>query len=137
MMNRQVMLEGRDGHNVVVTNSIADALPEDYDTNVLCTAAHTGRSVIGYIVGFRPYGFICSDGGGAKNDSGLGALGPANDAGIPGAAVSAASARMGDGLSTYEDGEISAMNQLARDLGVVVGMPAKQAARLLVDRRGS
>jgi hypothetical protein len=132
--NRQVRYTGPHGRSVVATNSIADALPEDRDRNVLCTAGHTGRSVVDYIIGFRPYGFICSDGGVGKNASGLSALDPAADAGIAGAAVSATSARMGDGVSTYEDGVISAVNRLAADAGVVVGMPARDAARLLVDR---
>ena len=35
-------------------------------------------------------------------------------------------------MSTYRDGVISAMNKLARDLGVRVGMNAKEAARLLL-----
>lgn len=132
--NREVVWQGPSGHDVIATNSIAEALPEDYDTNVLCTAGHTGRSVIGYIVGFRPYGFICSDGGVGKNNSGLAALGPANDAGIPGASVSALSARMGDGHSTYYDGVISTANDLAQAAGVRIGMPAAQAARLLAER---
>lgn len=132
--NREVMVVGPNGHNVVATNSIAECLPEDLDTNVMCTAGHTGRSVIGYIIGFRPYAFICSDGGIGKNNSGLLALGPANDVGIPGASVSAATARMGDGHSTYEDGVISAMNDLAGAAGVRIGMTAKEAARLLVER---
>lgn len=132
--NREVVLEGPSGHSVVCTNSIADALPEDKDTNVLCTAGHTGRSVVDYITGFRPYGFICSDGAVGKNGSGLTALEPANDAGIPGAAVSAATARMGDGHSTYFDGVISAVNQLAADAGVRIGQTAKEAASILVNR---
>lgn len=136
LFNRRVVYEGRFGHDVVATNSIADALPEDRDANVLCTAGHTGKSVIGYIVGFRPYGFICSDGGVGKNGSGLVALDPANLAGIPGAAVSADSARMGDGLSTYEDGVISAANELAIIAGIRLGMAAREAARLMADRSG-
>jgi hypothetical protein len=132
--NRQVRHTGPHGRSIVATNSIADALPEDRDRNVLCTAGHTGRSVIDYIIGFRPYGFICSDGAVGKNNSGLVALEPAAAAGIAGAAVSAASARMGDGVSTYEDGVISAVNRLAEAAGVVIGMPAREAARLLIDR---
>ncbi|TRW45267.1 hypothetical protein [Georgenia yuyongxinii] len=132
--NRQVVETGPDGHAVVVTNSIADALPEDKDTNVLCTAGHTGRSVVEYIVGFRPYAFICSDGGVGRNQSGLTALEPTNDAGIPGAAVSAQTARMGDGMSTWADGVISAANELALAAGVTVGMPAREAAHLLLTR---
>lgn len=132
--NREVVSEGANGHRVVCTNSIADALPEDRDTNVLCTAGHTGRSVIDYILGFRPWAFICSDGAMGKGESGIAALGPANDAGIPGAAVSAASARMGDGHSTYFDGVISACNDLAYDAGVRIGQTAREAAELLARR---
>jgi nucleotidyltransferase/DNA polymerase involved in DNA repair len=40
---------------------------------------------------------------------------------------------MGDGLSSYRDGGISAMNGLARARGVEIGQPARDAAhRLLV-----
>jgi hypothetical protein len=132
--NRQVRYTGPHGRSIVATNSIADALPEDRDRNVLCTAGHTGRSVVDYIVGFRPYGFICSDGAMGRNASGITALEPTAEAGIPGASVSAATARMGDGVSTYEDGVVSAMNVLAEAAGVRVGMSARDAARLLVDR---
>ena len=43
-------------------------------------------------------------------------------------------AMMGDGLSSYNDGIISAANELAAAAGVKVGMSAKEAARILVDR---
>jgi hypothetical protein len=100
---------------------------------VLCTAGHTGRSVIGYIRDAAPWGFICSDGGIGKNASGTTALAPADEAGLPGASVDALTARMGDGHSTYLDGIISAANKLAAAKGVRVGMPATEAARLLAD----
>ncbi len=132
--NRATVLAGPDGRAVVCTNSIADALPEDRNHNVLCTAGHTGRSVVDYIIQSRPYGFICSDGGMGRDSSGVAALAPTNAAGIPGAAVSAHTARMGDGHSTYFDGVISAVNDLAHQAGVRVGQPAWEAARLLVER---
>ena len=135
--NRTVLYTGPHGRSIVATNSIADALPEDRERNVLCTAGHTGRSVVDYILGFRPHAFICSDGAMGKNGSGISALEPTAAAGIPGAAVSAATARMGDGLSTYEDGIVSAVNELARSAGVVVGMSAREAARMLVDRESA
>lgn len=133
-VNRETVWQGPEGHDVVCTNSIADAMPEDRDRNVLCTAGHTGRSVVEYIVGFRPYGFICSDGAMGRDSAGIAALAPANEAGIPGAAVSADSARMGDGHSTYFDGVISAVNDLAVAAGVRVGQSAREAASLLAAR---
>jgi hypothetical protein len=118
---------------VVCTDSIAFALPEDRDRNVLCTAGHTGRSVVDYFRRFRPWGFICSDGGIGKNRSGISALDEVDADGIAGASVDAMSARMGDGQSTYFDGVISAMNRTAHAKGVRVGQPAREAAALLLN----
>lgn len=130
---RRVIHTAPSGRSIVCTDSIAYALPEDRNRNVLCTAGHTGRSVIGYFRDFRPWAFICSDGGIGKNNSGLSALDAVVADGIPGASVSANSARMGDGQSTYFDGIISAANQLAIDKGVRVGMSAREAALLLLN----
>lgn len=120
------------GRSIVCTDSIAFALPEDYERNVLCTAGHTGRSVIEYFRSFRPWAFICSDGGIGKNQSGISALEIVDADGIPGASVDANTARMGDGQSTYFDGVISRMNKLAEARGVRVGQSAREAARLLL-----
>lgn len=129
---REVIHTNAQGRSIVCTDSIAFAREEDRGRNVLCTAGHTGRSVVGYIIDAAPWGFICSDGGIGKNDSGITALEPAAEAGIAGASVDALTARMGDGHSTYFDGVISAVNRLAADKGVKVGMPATEAARLLL-----
>ena len=129
---RLVVHEGPQGRNIVCTDSIAFALPEDRERNVLCTAGHTGRSVIDYFRQFRPWAFICSDGGIGKNDSGISALAEVDADGIAGCSVDALTARMGDGQSTYFDGVISAVNQTAAAKGVRVGQPAREAARLLL-----
>lgn len=129
---RRLIHTAANGRSIVCTDSIAYALPEDRERNVLCTAGHTGRSVVGYFRDYRPWAFICSDGGIGKNNSGLSALEAVEPDGIPGASVSALSARMGDGQSTYFDGVISAANKLARDKGVQVGQSAKEAALLLL-----
>jgi nucleotidyltransferase/DNA polymerase involved in DNA repair len=47
-------------------------------------------------------------------------------------AVSSASARIGDALSTYHDGIISTANEPARAKGVTIGMKAAEAARLML-----
>lgn len=87
-----------------------------------------------YLLQVRPHGFICSDGGMGRDQAGAAGLVAANDAGLAGATVDARMARMGDGLSSYNDGIISAANKLAQAAGVTVGMPADEAARLLLDR---
>jgi ribosomal protein L13E len=38
------------------------------------------------------------------------------------------SARIGNGISTYEQGKISAANEVAKKIGITVEMTAKEAA---------
>lgn len=42
------------------------------------------------------------------------------------------SARIGDALSTYNEGIISAMNEPARSKGIDIGMTAKEALRSML-----
>ena len=131
--NRRVVHENQHGRQVVVMDSIIFGTDADC-RNVLVTAGHTGRSGARHIIKVGPFGFVCSDGGRGRADSGMAGLAITNDAGIAGATVDARLARMGDGMSTYEDGVISAANRLAADCGVRVGMPAREAAFALADR---
>jgi len=133
--HRQVMEQGPEGRQVVCTDSIAFGLPED-SRNVLVTAGHTGRSAVPYLLRVRPFGFICSDGGKGREDAGVVGLAMVEAEGLAGATVDARRARMGDGLSSYRDGVISAANALALAAGVRVGMPAAQAASVLLRRPG-
>lgn len=130
---RLVVHTNDQGRSIVCTDSIAFALPEDKDRNVLCTAGHTGRSVIEYFRNYRPWAFICSDGGIGKNNSGISALEAIEADGIVGASVDALTARMGDGQSTYFDGIISAANKHAMAKGVRIGQTAREAALLMLD----
>lgn len=130
--NRVVVEEAPDGRQVVCVDSIAFGTEEDRDRNVLCTAGHTGRSAVPYLRRVHAHGFICSDGGRGREDSGMAGLELVEPDGLAGATVDATTARMGDGRSTYQDGVISAANVHARARGVEVGMPARDAAHLLL-----
>ena len=129
---RQVMVELAGGRQIVCLDSIAFGTQEDRGLNVLCTAGHTGRSAVPYLRRVAPWGFICSDGGGGKDRSGVLGLDLVQADGLAGATVDARTARMGDGRSTYEDGVISARNAQAAERGVEIGQPAREAARLLL-----
>ena len=131
--NRTVVDQGPDGRLVVCTDSIAFGLPEDR-RNVLVTAGITGKSALPYMREVLPFGMICSDGGMGRENSGVWALLQVVSDNIAGAAVDARGARMGDGLRTSHEGLLSALNSLAEAAGVRIGMPAKEAARLLVHR---
>ena len=131
--NRTVMQTHTDGRQVICTDSIAFGLPEDV-RNVLVTAGHTGRSAVPYLLRVRPHGFICSDGGKGREDAGVAGLFLVEKEGLAGATVDARIARMGEGLSSYHDGVISAANALAKAAGVEVGMTAAEAATWLLQR---
>ena len=124
---RTVVQTHLNGRQVVCTHSIAFALPEDRERNVLCTGGFAGRPNIEKA---RPFALICSDGGRGRNDSGLDGL----NVDFAAATVGVESARIGDGLSTYRDGVITACNRLAQEGGVRLGQAARQAASLLVAR---
>ena len=130
--NRTILQTDADGRQIVATDSIAFALPEDA-RNVLLTAGHTGRSALPYLLKARAHGFICSDGGRGREDSGIAALAMIEPHGLCGATVDARTAAMGDGLATWT-GTISAANALARAAGVHPGMSAREAAHL-IDRK--
>jgi hypothetical protein len=131
--NRTEVYRHSTGRAIVCLDSIAFGKHELDARNVLVTAGHTGRSALPYLLTVRPYGFICSDGGMGRDRSGVAGMIEAGRAGVPGATVDARFARMGDGRSTYVDGIISAVNELALRAGVGIGQPAREAARRLVE----
>lgn len=130
--NRVEIYRNAKGRAVVCTDSIAFGLQEDCN-NVLVTAGHSGRSALPYFLKVKPHAFICSDGGMGRNASGVEGMHQAVQYGIPGAAVDARTAMMGSGISTYRDGVISAVNAIARAMGVEVGISAAEAALRLAN----
>ena len=98
--------------------------------DVFCVASHAGKVMADYAREVRPRGVIANDAGRGLDDSGIDGLAAMGT--TPAAAVSAASARIGDALSTYRDGVISAANAAALAIGVRPGVTAKEAARLML-----
>jgi len=131
-IRREIVEEHPSGRRTVVTDSIVWAFPEDEGRSVLVTAGHTGRSGAKFLIETRPWGFICHDGGRAKNDSGTSGLWTAQEHGLAGACIDGWSAPIGDAFRGYEVGTISVCNDLAAARGVRVGMPVREAASLLL-----
>jgi len=102
--------------------------------DVFCIASHSGKVMAERSAPIAPKGVVSNDGGMGKDRSGIEGLETLGRAGIPAAAVSAMSARIGDARSTFHDGVLSAMNGLAAAAGLREGMPAHEAAFLLLDR---
>ena len=106
------------------------------DSASLVTPADAGRVIVtashGGLLGGRPetaikvpvFAAVYNDAGWGIDGAGVSRL-PALDArGIAGACVSAFSARIGDGLSTYHDGFVSAVNATAVRHGGRIGQSA-------------
>jgi uncharacterized protein YunC (DUF1805 family) len=103
-----------------------------HPNEVFCVASHGGKVMAEYALAVKPRGLIANDAGGGLDNSGTDGLELMDLQNIPAATVSADSARIGDALSTYRDGIISAANASARKIGVRAGMAAKEAAHLML-----
>jgi hypothetical protein len=100
--------------------------PEHRDA-IVVTGSHGG------LLGGRPetalkydvLGALYNDAGIGKDGAGVSRLPALDKRGIPAATVSAASARIGDARSTYEDGIVSRVNERAAALGLRDGVSAR------------
>ena len=130
-IRRESVATSDTGREIIVTDSIVFALPED-TKNVLVTAGHTGRSGAKFLLEVSPHGFICSDGGMSKNEAGIAGLEITEKYGLAGACCDAWSAPVGDAFKAYSEGKISACNAAAKERGVTGGMAVREAALKLL-----
>lgn len=113
---------------IPVLRSIREPHPRD----VFVQASHCGLTLPPNVVPLRLRGVVANDAGRGKDESGIAAF-PIFDAeGIAAAAVAAMSARIGDVMSIWKEGVISAANEVAREKGVRAGMTTKEAARKML-----
>lgn len=131
-VRRKIVGQSSDGHQIVVTDSIVFARRED-SANVLVTAGHTGSTGAKFIMEVAPWGFICADGGTAKNGSGYAGLEPLDEAGLAGACYDVMTAAMGDAYDAWDRGIISRVNEHAAARGVRIGQSVPDAAQHLLD----
>lgn len=131
---REIAGAGRKGVRVLALDSNGLVGPEDAG-QIVVTGSHGG------LLGGRPETAVKAQVAAALyNDAGIGidAAGisrlPALEArGIAGACVSADSARIGDAMSTWEDGVISALNPLAAARGGRIGQSARDFVAALLE----
>jgi hypothetical protein len=110
------------------TTAIREKIPND----VICSGANSSRVSSDGVLRMGAKGSIANDAGVGRNNTAIEALTLLADKGVPCAAVGTMSARLGEGLSTWNDGIISFANAPAMAKGVKPGMTAKQAARLML-----
>jgi hypothetical protein len=110
------------------TTAITDKIPND----VICSGANSSRVSSDGVLRMGAKGSIANDAGIARNNTAVEGVALLAERGVPAAAVGTMSARLGEGLSTWNDGVISVVNAPAMAKGVKVGMTAKAAARLML-----
>ena len=121
------------GLRIVCVDSVSLVTPDDVGQIVL-SGSHGGvvsdqRSLAIRVAAAAAF---YNDAGIGKDEAGVSRLSVLDAQRIAAATVAAASARIGDGRSTYESGILSRVNTTAAALGMAPGMPAREAVELVV-----
>lgn len=129
---RHVLGASAQGLQIVCIDSISLVVPDDAGQIVL-SGSHGG-----VVCGQRALAIrvpaaaaLYNDAGVGMDEAGISRLPVLDEMGVAAATVSAGSARIGDGRSTYADGIISFCNELARSHGITPGMSARAAVELV------
>lgn len=116
--------------SIVLIDSIAALTPAEAGA-VVVSGSHGGVSAARYALAVPIAGVLFNDAGVGKDGAGIAGLALLQEAGVPAAAVSHGSARIGEAADTLASGIVSHANAAARSRGVVPGQTAREAARLL------
>jgi hypothetical protein len=130
---RAVVGENRHGLRIVCVDSVSLVAPEDAGQIVL-SGSHGGvvSGQRNLAIRVAAAAAFYNDAGIGKDQAGISRLPVLDEQGIAAATVTAASARIGDGCSTYEGGILSRVNATAAGLGIAPGMTAREAVEWVV-----
>jgi hypothetical protein len=131
---REIAGAGRGGVRVFALDSNGLVGPEDAG-HVVVTGSHGG------LLGGKPatavkahvLAALYNDAGIGADGAGISRLPALQDRGIAGACVSCFSARIGDGMSTWTDGYVSALNPLAAARGGRIGQSARELVAAILE----
>jgi hypothetical protein len=127
---------GRGGVKVIVIDSMSLIEPQD-DGHIIVAASHGGApgGKAAAAAKYPVFACVTNDADRGIDNAGVTRLPLLDGRGIAAACVSAFSARIGDGRSTWDDGWISAVNETARRHGGEVGQSCKQFVAAMVAAR--
>ena len=115
------------GYRIVTMDSNSMVTPENRN-DIILTGSHGGLVGSAPAVKYPVIAAFYNDAGIGKEGAGITRLPWLQKAGIIAATVDAATARIGIGMETYENGIISHANRLAQEMGIAAGMRARDAA---------
>jgi hypothetical protein len=128
------IFEGKAGKRKIVCIDSATLIAAEDRDQVVATGSH-GSAMSGEVVlTVRPALVLYNDAGFGADRAGSTGLAVLDKAGIAGATVAAASARIGESRSTLADGLISEVNETAYRLGARVGGAALALARAVAEK---
>jgi hypothetical protein len=108
-------------------------VPPTLRGKAVLAASHGGTYVAQAALALGLGGLIVSDAGIGRERAGVAGLDTLEGHGVPAAAVSVHSARIGDGADCLQRGVISCANETARSIGVVPGMAAQVALQRMAE----
>lgn len=121
------------GLRIVIADS-ATSITNDNKNDIVVDGSHCGANIApDYVLPNGARGMIGNDAGIGLESAGVASLKILEERGVPAAAVAAMSAEIGVGQSTYNEGVISTVNEVAKKMGITVGMSAKEAADKMLE----
>ena len=119
--------------SISLLDSIA-LIDSSHAGTIVVTGSHGGRSAAGFVVDVsnKPLAAFFNDAGGGKDDAGKVGLGMLQAIGVPAACYSHMSARIGDAQDGLDNGILTDMNDLAKQIGVKKDMQVLQAIHYLM-----
>jgi hypothetical protein len=130
MMLKKEVAKGKSGR-VILMDSITKVAPEDDGAMVVC-ASHGGTSSGEFALEVPLKLVVFNDAGGGKDDAGIAALEMLQAKGIASAMVAHTSGRIGDSMDMWENGTLSHVNAVARELGLSEGARVREALTNIV-----
>jgi uncharacterized protein YunC (DUF1805 family) len=130
MMLKKEIAKGNSGR-VILMDSITKVAPEDDGALVVC-ASHGGTSSGEFALEVPLKLVVFNDAGGGKDDAGIAALEMLQAKGIASAMVAHTSGRIGDSMDMWENGTLSHVNAVARELGLSKGARVREALTNIV-----
>lgn len=123
-MRKDEVLAGPGGR-VIVADTITSIDAAD-EGAIVVTGSHGGTSAAEFALAVRLALVVFNDAGVGKDAAGIVALDRLQAAGVPAAAVSHLSARIGDAMDAFENGVVSHANEAARTLGMQPGQSLRR-----------
>lgn len=125
--------EEKDGRRIILMDSARWVNAENTDRDVVVAASYVGVLPARMMAIHRPRGIVGHDACVGADAAGIAGLWYLEALGIPAVTADGMTAELGNGPDLFEHGIISYLNYPAERVGVRVGMPVAEAARLMRD----